>query len=164
MSSASCAGQVLCRRPHPTLHLRPALIRRRRGASRTREREKRPPADRIGNVMASLCTYRVARMTVLALALAVLAWLVPSAAPARATPAISTITVNTLADNNTHGDHLCTLREAIDNANNSSDITGGDCAAGSAPDLIRFSVGRTIVQTTLAGGELPISDFITIDG
>src|ERR1035437_6578041 len=50
------------------------------------------------------------------------------------------ITVNTLSDASTSGDGLCTLREAINNANSASDTTGGDCAAGTGTDIITFSV------------------------
>ena len=60
----------------------------------------------------------------------------------RATPNI--ITVNTLSDDSTSGDGLCSLREAINNANSASDTTDGDCAAGTGTDTIEFSVTGTI--------------------
>ncbi|MCC7448008.1 MAG: CSLREA domain-containing protein, partial [Anaerolineae bacterium] len=42
----------------------------------------------------------------------------------------ATITVNSDADNATAGNGLCTLREAINNANTTVDTTGGDCVVG----------------------------------
>src|SRR5208337_440484 len=57
---------------------------------------------------------------------------------------VNVITVNTLADETTPGDKLCSLREAINNANSASDTTSGDCAAGKGNDLINFSVSGTI--------------------
>ena len=47
------------------------------------------------------------------------------------------ITVNSLLDPGTTGDHLCALREAISNANAEADTTEGDCAA--APVTTRSS-------------------------
>ena len=64
----------------------------------------------------------------------------------RATPNI--ITVNTLSDASTSGDGLCSLREAITNANSASDTTGGDCAAGTGTDTIDFSVSGTITLSS----------------
>lgn len=49
--------------------------------------------------------------------------------------------VNTTADNLTAGDGNCTLREAITNANNDSDMTGGDCTAGAIADTIVIPAG-----------------------
>jgi hypothetical protein len=77
------------------------------------------------------------------------------------------ITVNNLTDPaSTSGNGFCTLREAIDNANASSDTSGGDCAAGTGTDTIRFSLSGTI---TLAQGTLPAiantsPGSLTIDG
>jgi hypothetical protein len=77
------------------------------------------------------------------------------------------ITVNNLTDPAaTSGNGFCTLREAIDNANASSDTSGGDCAAGTGTDTIRFSLSGTI---TLAQGTLPAiantsPGSLTIDG
>ena len=66
--------------------------------------------------------------------------------------------VNTTNDDTISGDHLCTLREAINNANAGSDSTGGDCAVSSA---ITFSVSGTITL----GSSLPaIASDVTIDG
>lgn len=42
----------------------------------------------------------------------------------------TTIQVTTTVDNENAGDGECTLREAIINANNNTDSTNGDCAAG----------------------------------
>ncbi|MCB9849712.1 MAG: hypothetical protein H6817_03315 [Phycisphaerales bacterium] len=49
------------------------------------------------------------------------------------------IEVNTAVDNLTANDGLCTLREAIMNANLDADTTSGDCNAGSGPDQIIFT-------------------------
>jgi CSLREA domain-containing protein len=62
----------------------------------------------------------------------------------------------------------CTLREAIYNANTTSDTTGGDCATGTGDDTITFdfSVPGTIDLGTYGG--LSINDsaggLTTIDG
>ncbi len=66
--------------------------------------------------------------------------------------------VNTTNDDTISGDHLCTLREAINNANAGSDTTSGDCLVSSA---ITFSVSGTITL----GSTLPaIASDVTIDG
>jgi len=52
----------------------------------------------------------------------------------------NTITVNDLGDNQMTGDGHCTLREAINNADNKSDTTGGDCAPGTGADTIGFNL------------------------
>jgi CSLREA domain-containing protein/uncharacterized repeat protein (TIGR01451 family) len=60
--------------------------------------------------------------------------------------AASPIVVNSTEDNQTASDGLCTLREAINNANSSdgSDTTDGDCAAGTAgADTINFDLTGT---------------------
>ncbi|HET9795266.1 MAG TPA: hypothetical protein VFS34_12475, partial [Thermoanaerobaculia bacterium] len=46
------------------------------------------------------------------------------------TASAATITVNTVSDVSTSGDGLCSLREAITNANQNTDQSAGDCAAG----------------------------------
>lgn len=75
---------------------------------------------------------------------------------------VATIIVDDLGDNTTSGDANCTLREAITNANNNSDTTGGECLAGTAgPDIINFSVNGTI---TLLSTLPNINDDVTIDG
>ena len=64
--------------------------------------------------------------------------------------AANTITVNTLSDSSTAGDGLCSLREAITNANSASDTTLGDCVAGTGNDTIVFSLsGKITVASTL---------------
>ena len=64
--------------------------------------------------------------------------------------AANTITVNTLSDSSTSGDGLCSLREAITNANSASDTTMGDCVAGTGNDTIVFSLsGKITVASTL---------------
>ena len=71
---------------------------------------------------------------------------------------LSASVVNSLADNTIAGDGLCTLREAIKNANADADTTRGDCAMSSA---IVFSVSG---QITL-GSTLPvITGNASIDG
>ena len=73
----------------------------------------------------------------------------------------SSLTVNSLADA-ISVDGLCTLREAIQNANQNT-ATHIDCAAGSGADTITFSLSGTITL----GSALPtISDtaVLTIDG
>src|SRR5450759_3475115 len=73
------------------------------------------------------------------------------------------IVVNTLSDT-TALDGICTLREAITNANNNL-ATNADCAAGSGADTITFSVSGTI---TLVGSQLPTitaaGGALTMDG
>jgi CSLREA domain-containing protein len=83
-------------------------------------------------------------------------------APVRAD---STITVNSISDNVT-SDGLCTLREAINNANANSDGTGGDCTAGSGYDTILFDISLGTTTITLVSQLPDISDSngLTIDG
>jgi CSLREA domain-containing protein len=82
-----------------------------------------------------------------------------------ATPAGSTIQVNSNADVSNAIDGLCTLREAITAANNNfaSGAVAGECMAGSSigSDAISFSIGGTINLT----GALPdiVSD-LTLTG
>lgn len=78
----------------------------------------------------------------------------------------NSIVVNTNADNSTAGDKLCTLREAINNANLHSDTTGGDCTAGSGTDTITFdgTVFSTAKTITLTGALPSITGTLTIDG
>jgi outer membrane protein assembly factor BamB len=72
------------------------------------------------------------------------------------------IIVNTISDEITPGDGLCSLREAISNANSPRvDTTGGDCRVGFGKDTITFSVSGTIAL----GSTLPaIQNTLTIDG
>src|ERR1051325_306030 len=72
----------------------------------------------------------------------------------------ATITVNSLGDDATAGDGNCTLREAMNNANDNADTTSGDCVAGVADDTIDFSVSGTITLGSSLpdiGGDLTIS-------
>jgi len=75
----------------------------------------------------------------------------------------SIITVNTTLDETTSGDGLCSLREAITNANDNGQ-TYSDCVAGSGDDTITFSVSGTITL----GSTLPAipsgAGTLTIDG
>ena len=70
------------------------------------------------------------------------------------------LVVNSLSDTTAH-DGICTLREAITNANNNL-ATNADCAAGSGADTITFSVSGTI----LLFSPLNVTDAagLTIDG
>ena len=73
----------------------------------------------------------------------------------------ASLTVNSLADA-VKVDGNCTLREAIQNANNNA-ATNVDCAAGSGADIITFSVNGIITL----GSTLPIvtdAAGLTIDG
>ena len=94
-------------------------------------------------------------MIVLALMLSLLGGAL-TVTPARA----ASIVVNSNADNTTT-DGLCTLREAIANANNDA-ATYPDCTAGTGADTITFAADYTI---TLAGSQLPvIAGTLTING
>jgi CSLREA domain-containing protein len=73
----------------------------------------------------------------------------------------NTITVNTLLDSSVASDGLCSLREAINNANAIADTTGGDCVAGTGNDTITFSVsGKIAVASTLPS----IANTVELDG
>ena len=82
---------------------------------------------------------------------------------ARPTPAHAAgFVVNSLADNTTSGDSLCTLREAIQSANNAGN---GDCGANSsANDTITFSVSGTIPLAATLPDILSGPGTLTIDG
>jgi CSLREA domain-containing protein len=72
------------------------------------------------------------------------------------------IVVNALADDSAD-DGLCTLREAITNANADSQLfaTAGECAAGSGADTITFDANYTITL----GSQLPaVTTALTING
>jgi hypothetical protein len=73
-----------------------------------------------------------------------------------------TITVNTVFDDATAGDGLCSLRKAINNANIAPfDTTGGDCGVGGATTTIVFDTSGEI---DLTNGVLPtIVHTMTID-
>jgi CSLREA domain-containing protein len=87
------------------------------------------------------------RMVLIGLLTAAVVLLLPEGRPVHA----ATITVNTTADV-VAVDGACTLREAIDNANDDA-ATHPDCVPGSGADTIAFSVSGTI---TLNGNHLPI--------
>jgi len=77
------------------------------------------------------------------------------------------ITVNSNLDVTTAGDGLCTLREAINNANVNGQTTGGDCAAGVGLDTIAFAIGGggSVVSIAVLAPALPaITDSVVIDG
>jgi predicted outer membrane repeat protein len=82
----------------------------------------------------------------------------------------ASINVDSTADNLIAGDGLCTLREAIRNANADSDFTTGDCASGTGFDSI-FLVPGSTYKLTLVGpgengaftGDLDISDSLLLD-
>ena len=83
------------------------------------------------------------------------------AARPRLYAATNTITVTTLLDSSTSGDKLCSLREALNNANAQSDTTMGDCAAGTGSDTIIFSVSGTI---TVASALPSVANTVEVDG
>ncbi|MCL4255855.1 MAG: CSLREA domain-containing protein, partial [Anaerolineae bacterium] len=74
----------------------------------------------------------------------------------------ATITVDSLADNTTD-DGQCTLREAIQNANDDL-LTFDDCVAGTGADIIDFSVSGTINFTTASSIFVTDADGLVIDG
>ena len=80
--------------------------------------------------------------------------------------AATNITVNSFADNATTGDGNCTLREAIDNANNDIDYTQGDCAAGDGADTIFLDSGTYSIYfwDGEVGGSLSVWDDLSIVG
>lgn len=61
----------------------------------------------------------------------------------------ATITVNTLTDENNTNAAACSLREAINNANNDNAASGAGCVAGSGTDSIVISVNGTITPTSV---------------
>lgn len=98
------------------------------------------------------------RVLPLLAAIGIVVWMLAFvAAPAVA----SSLVVDSLADTTEAGDGICTLREAVGNANDDADVTSGDCVAGSGADTITFSVSGTIV---LSAGALTLGDAVTIDG
>ncbi|MCP3956603.1 MAG: CSLREA domain-containing protein, partial [bacterium] len=74
------------------------------------------------------------------------------------------IPVTSTADPATDTDSLCTLREAITNANTDTDTTGGDCPAGTGPDIISIPAGTYTLAVAGAGedsnatGDLDVTD------
>ncbi|MCB0131822.1 MAG: hypothetical protein KDD78_13270 [Caldilineaceae bacterium] len=76
-----------------------------------------------------------------------------------------TITVTSDQDTEVAGDGVCTLREAFTNANNDSDSTATDCAAGNGADTIEFNIGGGGAQAISLANALPvISTPMHIDG
>src|SRR3981081_4119436 len=65
----------------------------------------------------------------------------------------ATIVVNSSADSATAADGVCTLREAINNANANADTTSGGCVAGSSDDTITFA--STVAGTITLASTLP---------
>jgi hypothetical protein len=84
-------------------------------------------------------------------AIAAVAALFAIPAPALA----NTITVNTTVDTLSTGDSVCSIREAIINANNDA-ATWPNCAAGSGADIINLPAG--IITITLANPAGPTGD------
>jgi CSLREA domain-containing protein len=96
---------------------------------------------------------------VLAMVLCSLAW--PGGAGA------ATIVVNSLADTVVSGDGVCTLREAVLNAERDNRSGSADCAAGNGADTITFSLTGTISLVDELGFGFPGIDSaggLTIDG
>lgn len=82
------------------------------------------------------------------------------------------ITVNDAGDNSPAGDGRCTLREAIQNANQGGDSSAGDCAPGGTDTAITFhsSLAGQVISLTSAGNmevgasALVITGKVTIAG
>lgn len=84
--------------------------------------------------------------------------LCPSVKPAQAASMVVTTTADSLTV-----DGLCSLREAIINANNDN-LANPDCAAGSGQDTITFASGILTITPTSALPNLSDVDPLTIDG
>jgi CSLREA domain-containing protein len=109
-----------------------------------------------------------AAVTAGALAVSLLVLLLWAALPAQAqsATAAATITVNTKKDETTPGDNRCSLREAIQNANDNAQ-TSSDCNVGSGEDNITFRKGLSgTIRLDLSQGPLTITDpaKLTING
>ncbi len=84
----------------------------------------------------------------------------------------ATIRVTTCQDDSNAGDGECTLREAINNANENSDTTAGDCEPGEPfvpptpiTDIIVFTIPCVGLQAIRPASPLPdIEDPVVIDG
>src|ERR1700719_2847069 len=74
----------------------------------------------------------------------------------------TTITVNSTADPSDGTN--CTLREAINNADNESDTSGGNCNFGTGPQTIVFSVGGDVVLSSSLPAISNTIDSVRIDG
>jgi uncharacterized repeat protein (TIGR01451 family)/CSLREA domain-containing protein len=90
--------------------------------------------------------------------------------PVSAAHAGSAILVTSTADDLIAGDGLCTLREAIHNANSDGDTTDGDCAIGNGDDVITLPAGVYTLAVIGAGedgnasGDLDITSNLTMSG
>lgn len=82
----------------------------------------------------------------------------------------ATIVVNTLSDkplnDPTIDDGLCSLREAIEAANNDTPVSTNDCPGGSGADNITFSVSGTItfVESMSINSQITLTGPIILDG
>ena len=94
------------------------------------------------------------------LGLAVATCIFSLALPSRAMA--TNIVVNSLEDTVVSGDGVCTLREAILNAERDSHAGSTDCAAGGGADTITFSLSGTISLGSSLGISSPGG--LTIDG
>jgi LPXTG-site transpeptidase (sortase) family protein len=74
----------------------------------------------------------------------------------------ASIVVNSLLDTTTNADGVCTIREAIINANNDA-ATWTNCAAGTGADVISFSMAGTITITSYLPNITDV-DGLTING
>ena len=81
--------------------------------------------------------------------------------PAREVQAAS-ITVNSLLNTTNNADGVCTVREAIINANNDA-ATWTNCPAGTGADVISFSVVGTVTLTSALPNITDV-DGLTVDG
>ena len=80
------------------------------------------------------------------------------AGPMAASAAV--ITVNTDFFEGTAGDTLCSLSEAVSNANQNNDGSSSDCTPGAGSDIITFGVNFSIELPSI----LKILDNLTIQG
>ncbi|MEM7048398.1 MAG: hypothetical protein AAF604_02015 [Acidobacteriota bacterium] len=76
----------------------------------------------------------------------------------------ATITVNSSLDNETQGDGVCTLREALNNANANNNTTSGDCTTGSGTDTIAFNIPGTAPVEIELVDQLIVTDPVVLDG
>lgn len=83
-------------------------------------------------------------------------------AAAAGTAHAAIITVNSAGDDTTPGNGLCTLREALANANTDTQTTGGECTQGNGADTIAFNLPNP--STITVGSTLNITDSVTIAG
>jgi len=77
---------------------------------------------------------------------------------------LNVITVNSLADDSTSDDGVCSLRKAINNANSPNvDTTGGDCTTGTGLDDIEFDSSLDLGEISLGSRLPPIQNNLTIN-